>query len=100
MNIIMTPKLVDYLSSINEQSVTVDIIKKRSNCCAVGTPKAIKGVPFTEKVDLYNVYSLGDYTFYIDKEAPIINDSLTFDYNSMFMLKMIEVHGIDFTRML
>ncbi|MCK8058286.1 MULTISPECIES: hypothetical protein [unclassified Fusibacter] len=100
MNIIIKPKLKEYLESKRLDSITVDIIKKRSNCCAVGTPKATEGAPSDKELGSYTLYLKDDIKFYVDRDAPILNDELIFDYNKLFMLSMIEVHGIDFERML
>lgn len=99
MTIIITAAMRDYLKKKNNDTITIPIVKKRGNCCAIGIPAPYLGVP-KKRPERFDCHQYDGYTIYIDQRASVIDDQITIDFSRMLMFEMIEVHGLDINRML
>lgn len=99
MTFSITAPMRAYLKGKNSTTITIPIVKKRGNCCAIGVPAPYLGAP-KKHPERFDCHQYEDYTIYIDQRAVASDDHITIDYSRMLLLEMIEVHGLDINRML
>lgn len=93
MTIQFSDQLLRHLQETHKTCLTVKLVKKRNNCCAIGVPKVTTQVP--KAIEKYHVIETQEgITVYVDQSATLTNDTLTFDYTKLFLMEMIEVHGV------